>query len=335
MKLSKTDYRSFLSALKQEIITARQKAYQTVNRQLVELYWSIGKGVFEKIELSHWGEGIIEALSKDLERTFPDMRGFSAQNLWRMKQLYGAYKDDEKLSTLLRELSWSHNVLILNRTNTPEEKEFYLKTCVRERWSFRELERQIDSSLFERFMLSKKVNKIVPHSKEGGALAHLKDEYVFDFLGLKDGFSEKDLRRAIVANLKDFFLEFGQYFILVGEERRIYVGGEDYFVDLLFYHRVLRCLVAVDLKIGKFKPEYAGKMQFYLSALDEKQKLADENPSVGLILCKSKNDEVVRIAVSKSAVPLKVAAYKTKLIDQKLLKARLHSLPAPEDAGRS
>ncbi|MEA3436587.1 MAG: PDDEXK nuclease domain-containing protein [Thermodesulfobacteriota bacterium] len=330
LAIKEKEYRIFLGRLKEEIISARQKAYQTINRQLVELYLRIGRGIYEKIEVSKWGEGIVEALAGDLHREFPDMKGFSKENLWRMKKLHEAYKDYPKLSTLLTELPWSHNILILNRTDSIEEKEFYLKSGIHEKWSFRELERQIDSSLFERYMISRKTDKLVPHTKEKDSLKHFKDEYVFDFLGLKDDFVEGDLRKAIVVNLKQFFLEFGKYFTFVNEEYRITVGGEDYKVDLLFYHRVLRCLVAVELKIGKFKPEYVGKMQFYLSALDEKVKLQEENPSVGLILCKSKDGEVVRIAVSRMVSPMKVATYKTKIIDQKLLKRKLHSLPLPE-----
>ena len=325
-----SEYRNFFIKLKDEIISARQRTYQTINKQLVELYLNIGKSIYEKVEIAKWGEGIIERLSYDLQREFPDMKGFSAQNLWRMKQLYETYKNNEKLSPLVRELSWTHNVIILHNTESMEEKEFYLKTCISERWSRRELERQIESSLFERFMLSRKTNKLVPHTKEKNVLAHFKDEYVLDFLGLKDEFSEKDLRKAIVQNLKQFILEFGKYFTFVGEEYKVSVGNENYKVDLLFYHRLLRCLVAVELKIGKFKPEYLGKMQFYLSALDEKEKINEENPSVGLILCKSKDDEVVRIAISKAVSPVKIATYRTKIIDRKLLKQKLHSLPLPE-----
>ncbi len=331
MKIKKDEYKVFLNRLKEDIVLARQKVYQTVNRQLVELYVRIGKGIYEKVEVSKWGEGIVETLGKDLQGEFPDMKGFSVQNLWRMKQIYETYKDYSKLSPVVRELSWSHNVVILHQTQTIEEKEFYLKTCLKERWSRRELERQINSSLYERFMLSRKTDKLVPHTKEKSPLKHLKDEYIFDFLGLKDSFSEKDLRKAIVANLKQFFLEFGRYFAFVGEEHKITVGNEDYKVDLLFYHRLLRCLVAVELKIGKFKPEYVGKMQFYLAALDEKLKLKEENPSVGLILCKSKDEEVVRIAISRAVSPMKVATYRTKVIDKKLLKKKLHSLPSPEE----
>ncbi len=325
------EYRKFLGRLKEEIIAARQKAYQTVSKQLAELYIHIGKSIYEKIEVSKWGEGVVETLSKDLQKEFPDMKGFSVQNLWRMKQIYETYKDNPKLSPLVRELPWSHNAVILHQTQTMEEKEFYLRTCINEKWTRRELERQMESSLFERFMLSKKTDKLIAKSKENKLLAHFKDEYILDFLGLKDEFSEKDLRKAIIQNLKQFFLEFGRYFTFVGDEYKLTVGNEDYKVDLLFYHRFLRCLVAVELKIGKFKPEYIGKMQFYLSALDEKMKIKDENPSVGLILCKSKEEEVVRIAMSKSLSPMKVATYRTKIIDRKLLQKKLHSLPLPED----
>jgi len=258
------------------------------------------------------------------------MKGFSREDLWRMKKLHETYRNYPILSPLVTELSWTHNLIILFKSRTIEGKEFYLKTCINEKWSKRELERQIDSSLFERFMLSRKTDKLVPHTKEKNMLMHFKDDYVFDFLGLKEGFAEKDLRKAIVENLRDFFLEFGKHFTFVGSEYRLTVDYEDFKIDLLFYHRLLKCLVAVELKMGNFKPEYIGKMQFYLAALDEKLKLKDENPSVGLILCKSKNEEVVRMTLSKNISPIKVAAYKTKIIDKKLLEKKLHSLPWPE-----
>ncbi|PIV52631.1 MAG: DUF1016 domain-containing protein [Elusimicrobia bacterium CG_4_10_14_0_8_um_filter_37_32] len=331
VKINKNEYISLLTKLKQEIVSARQKAYQTANRQLVELYFNIGRSIYEKVEISKWGEGIIEKLSSDLQREFPDMRGLSSQNLWRMKQIYESYKDNEKLSPLVRELSWTNNIIILHNTKTIEEKEFYIKTCLNEQWSKRELERQVESSLYERYMLSRKTDKLVPHTKEKDKTTLFKDEYLLDFLGLKDNFSEKDLQKAIIANLKQFFLEFGKHFTFVGEEYKVIVGGQDFKVDLLFFHRVLKCLVAVELKIGEFKPEYIGKMQFYLTGLDEQNKLKDENPSVGLILCKSKNDEVVRVAISRALSPMKIAIYRTKIIDRKLLKKKLHSLPIPEN----
>jgi len=328
-EIRKREYWVFLARLKQEIQLTRKNAYQAVNRQLVELYLSIGKTIYEKVEISRWGTGIIERLAQDLKREVPDMRGLSARNLWEMKKLYETYRDCQKLQPLVAELTWSHNLVIVHRTTSIEERGFYIKTCLNEKWSRRELERQIDSSLYERFILSRKTTKLIPHTKEKNALVHFKDEHVFDFLGLKDDFAEKDLRKAIVANLRQFFLEFGKYLTFVGDEYRITVGNDDYKVDLLFYHRPLRCFVAVELKIGGFRPEYIGKMQFYLTALDEKVKLKEENPSVGLILCKSKDEDVVRMTVSKSISPIKVAAYKTKIIDKKLLERKLHSLPVP------
>ena len=327
---SNTEYKNFLKQLVTQITHSRHEVYQTINRKLVDIYLYIGKSIYEKVELAKWGEGIVQKLSADLQKKFPDMKGFSAQNLWRMKELYETYKDNEKLSTLSRVLPWSHNVLILHQTSTYEEKEFYLKTCIAEMWSYRELQRQIDSSLYERFMLSRKTDHLIPKTKSKDQLSHFKDEYVLDFLGLKDDFSEKDLRKAIIQNLKHFFLEFGKYFTFVGEEFSVAVGKENFRIDLLFYHRLLHCLVAVDLKIGKFKPEYLGKMQFYLSALDEKVKLDEENPSVGLILCKSKDEDVVRIAMSKAISPMKVSIYRTKIIDRKLLQQKLQSLPFPD-----
>ena len=328
--IRKREYGVFLAVLKEQIRSARKKAYQTVNRQLVELYLCLGEAIYEKVEISRWGAGIVERLARDLQMEFPDMRGLSARNLWEMKKMHETYRNWQKLQPLVAELSWSHNLAILHKTTSIEEKEFYLKTALSERWSRRELERHIDSSLYERFMLSRKTDKLIPHTKEKNTLVHFKDEYVFDFLGLKDSFAEKELRKAIMANLRQFFLEFGKHFTFVGDEYRITVGDDDYKVDLLFYHRLLRCFVAVELKIGEFKPEYIGKMQFYLAALDEKIKLKEENPSVGLILCKSKNEDVVRMTVSKSILPIKVAAYKTKIINKRLLQQKLHSLPLLE-----
>ena len=200
----------------------------------------------KKIEVSRWGEGIVETLAKDLQRAFPDMRGFSAQNLWRMKQIYETYKDREKLSTLLRELPWSHNVLIVHHTSSIEEKEFYIKICISERWSFRELQRQIESSLYERFMLSKKADKLIPHTKEKGFLAHFKDEYVFDFLGLKDNFTEGNLRKAILGNLKQFFLEFGRYFTFIGEEQKRLLIRNCLRKNYILFH----CLRSILMKIS-------------------------------------------------------------------------------------
>lgn len=326
-KMSK-DYVGLLKDIKTRIREAQYAALTAVNRELIALYWDIGKMIVGRQRGNTWGKAVVVRLAEDLQKEFPEIRGFSSPNLWRMRQFYESYRHSEKLSTLSRELPWFHNVAILNKTSTEAEREFYLRTSIEERWSFRELERQIDTSLFERTRYAKKPLVRSGRTSASDALKHFKAEYVLDFLGMEDPYEEKELRKAILGKLRDFFLEIGRHFTLAGEEYRLSVGGEDYFVDLLFFHRLLRCFVAVELKIGGFKPEYVGKMQFYLSALDETTKLEQENPSVGIILCKSKNDEVVRIAVGKTASPIKVATYKTKLIDRKLLKQKLHSLPS-------
>ena len=240
-----------------------------------------------------------------------------------MKQFYETYKDDEKLSTLSRELSWSNNCIIFSREKTSEEREFYLKIAKNERYSARELERQIDSSLFERVAISdtKKALGLIP---SGENLNFIRDNYMLEFLSLPEGFKEKDLRKQIVSNLKQFILEFGKDFVFVGEEYRVQVGNEDFYIDLVFFHRELSCLVAFELKIDKFKPEYIGKMDFYLEALDRDVKKIKENPSIGVILCADKDDDVVEYALSRNISPTLVAEYKTKLIDKNILRRKLH-----------
>ncbi len=321
-------YEKLLRDIKARILAAQHAALKAVNKELVALYWDIGKMIVERQKDDGWGKAVVVKLADDLQKEFPDTRGFSVSNLWRMRQFFESYRRNEKLATLSRELPWFHNVIILQKTETDEAREFYLKACIHGGWSFRELEHQISVSFFERDILSRKSGQLRRRHGTRGILAHFKDEYILDFLNVKDPRGERELRKAILNKLKDFFLEFGRHFTLAGEEYRLSVGGEDYFVDLLFFHRLLRCFVAVELKIGGFKPEYVGKTQFYLSVLDETAKLQHENPSVGIILCKSKNDEVVRIAVSKAVSPIKVAIYKTKLINKKLLKQKLHSLPS-------
>jgi len=322
-------YSRFFKAIKEEIHKRRHKAFQTVNQELISLYWEIGKRIVEKQEKSNWGEAIIENLAQDLRVAFPDTKGFSERNLWNMRQYFLSYRNLLNLQTLSAEISWSNNLLILEQAVNDQEKEFYLKLCIKERWSFRELERQLDTNLFTRYLGSKKTSKALP-AKGTDSLAPFKDHYMLDFLGLKQIHSEEKLRKAILVNLRDFFLEFGKNFSFIGSEYPLRIGKDTFEIDLLFYHRELRCLVPVELKIGGFKPEYIGKMQFYLGALDEKLKLAHEKPSVGLILCKSKNDETVRIAISQAARKIGVATYQSKLPDTKLLAQKLHQLPIPK-----
>lgn len=311
---------------------AKANAFHAVNVHLIDLYWEIGRFISEKIQNSDWGEGIVNNLSDYLKRTEPEMKGFSAQNLWRMKQFYETYYQNKKLSALLRELNWTNNLIIISKATTEKEREFYIKLTIKEKLSSRELERQIDSAFFERIMLSNK--NLSPKVREIHPDAHLifKDNYVFDFLALPKKHSEEDLRKAIIENLKDFILEFGKDFSFVGEEYRLQVGQKDYFVDLLFFNRGLQCLVAIDLKINDFKPEYLGKLEFYLEALDRDVKKDHEKPSVGIILCKNKDKKVVEYALSRSVSPALVSKYETSLFDKKLLEQKLdefYSLAEP------
>lgn len=305
------------------IYSAREKAILSVNKELIELYWNIGSYISLKVTDSEWGMSVVKNLSDYIYGKLPDVKGFSSQNLWRMKQFYETYCEKTKLSSLLRELSWTNNLMILSKTTSDEEREFYLKLAIQERYSSRELERQIDSGIYERVMLSDKNLSAVMREIHPKSTEVFRDNYVLDFLSLPKSHYEKDLRKKIVAHLKEFILEFGKDFAFVGEEFRVSVGNKDFYVDLLFYHRGLQCLVAIDLKITDFKPEYLGKMEFYLESLDRDIKKEHEKPSVGIILCKSKDTQIVEYALSRTVSPTMIAKYETELIDKKILENKL------------
>ncbi len=318
MKLEKQ-----FTEIHQLINEAKAKAFRAVNTELINLYWEIGKYISNKIANQEWGKGVVKNLSDYLNKTEPDLKGFSSQNLWRMKQFYEAYHTNQKLSPLVREISWTNNMIILSKAKTEKEREFYIRLTIKERLSKRELERQIDSAIFERVILSEEKLSPVVREIHPSANQAFKDNYILDFLSLPKKFSEKNLRKSIIQNLKNFILEFGKDFAFVGEEYRIQVGKKDFYIDLVFYHRDLQCLVAIDLKITDFKPEYLGKMEFYLEALNRDVKKEHEKPSVGLILCKSKDSKIVEYALSRNLSPTLISQYETKLIDKKLLENKL------------
>ena len=264
-----------------------------------------------------------------MKREYPTMKGFTRRGIYRMKQFYETYKDNEIVSTLLTQISWSNNVIILSSTNSMEEKEFYIRMCIKNNYSARELDRQISSGYFQRYMLSDgKANQSLTQTtgEEDYPNTRILDTYSLEFLDLPKNYSEKDLKKSIISNMKDFILEIGKDFTYVGEEYRVQVGNEDFYIDLLFYNRTLSCLVAFELKIGKFKPEYISKMDFYLEALDRQERKENENPSVGVILCASKDEQVVEYAMSRTMSPTMVAQYTLKLIDKKLLENKLKEI---------
>lgn len=306
------------------IDNAHARALKAVNSELINMYWEIGAYVSHKVKKGGWGKSIVEEFSGFLQNHYPTLKGFSPQNIWRMKQFYETYHENEKLSPLVREISWTSNLIIMSGCKTDEAREFYLRLCITNRYTKRELERQIGSMLYERTMISNEKHKELIGSNSG--LASLRDSYVLEFLDLGESYKEKDLRKQIVSNLKNFILEFGHDFTFMGEEYRVQVGNTDFFIDLLFYNRSLCCLVAVELKIDVFRPEHLGQLNFYLEALDRDVKKENENPSVGLILCTSKDDTVVEYALSRTLSPTMVADYALHLPDKAALQNKLREL---------
>ena len=276
---------------------ARLRAYQAMNTEVVGLYWRLGEYISGKLATAEWGEGVVAKLSQHLARVMPGRRGFSVQNLWRMRQLFDTYRGDKKLSPLVRDLPWTHNLIILSQAKRPEEREFYLRMAVQQRWGKRELERQFRLGTFERAVLAPpKVSAALTQIHGETAAAAFKDSYALEFLGLPAGHTEADLHRGLLAQLRDFLIELGRDFCFVGSEFPVQVGRQDFALDLLFFHRALNCLVAIELKVERFEPEHLGKLNFYLEALDRDVRKPHENPAIGVLLCASRDSEVVEYA---------------------------------------
>ena len=303
---------------------AKYKAFKAVNSQLIDLYWEIGKYIHQRIESEGWGNSTIQQLAEYIQHQEAGIRGFSDKNLWRMKQFFETYNDFPKLSSMLREISWTHNLAIFSKCKTTEEREFYLLLCKKENYTVKELDRQIESSLYERVVVGNKKLSSLMRELPTSAEKVFKETYVLEFLNLPEPYNERDLQKQLIQQMKKFILELGKDFLFMGEEYRLQVGNKDFASDLLFYHRGLQCLVAFELKTVEFEPEHLGKINFYLEALDRDVKKPHENPSIGIILCKSKNEEVVEYAMSRNMSPLLVSQYTTALPDRKLLQTKLH-----------
>lgn len=307
----------------------KNNAYRKVNEELILLYLDVGKYLYELIENSNYGDKIIVKATKFMKDNYPTIKGFNKKNLHRMVQFYKTYKEAEKVSALLTQLSWTNNLLIMSATKTKEEREFYLKLAIKENYSSRELERQLQSAYYERYMLSGN-NTLPRQTKLVGEDNYLNtrilDTYSLEFLDLPKEFSENDFKKAIIKNMKDFILEVGKDFAFISDEYRIQVGNHDFYIDLLFYNRDLSCLVAFELKLGEFKAEYVGKINLYLEALDNDIKKSQENPSVGVILCSSKDEDVVEYSLSKNMSKTLISEYKLKLPDKKLLELKLKEM---------
>jgi predicted nuclease of restriction endonuclease-like (RecB) superfamily len=306
------------------IQSARRQAMQAVNTQLIELYWQVGAYISRKLENAEWGDSVVGQLAVHLAETQPGLRGFTRSNLFRMRQFYEIYCAEEKVAPLARQLSWSHNVIIFGQSKRPEEREFYLRMAVQEKWSKRELERQFKTALFERSVTQPAKVSAVLKQTHPCALELFRDAYMVEFLDLPGAHAETDLHRGLLGRLKQFLSELGRDFCFVGSEYPLQVGGRDFALDLLFFHRGLNCLVAIELKVGRFEPEYLGKLGFYLEALDREERKPHENPAIGVLLCASKEDEVVEYALNRSLSPALIAEYQVQLPDKQLLQAKLH-----------
>ena len=314
-----------------ELIESRKNnAYRKVNEEMILLYLDVGKYLYDLQKDSQYGDKITTKAAEYMKNNYPNIKGFTKRNIERMVQFYKTYKDDEIATTLLTQLNWSSNMLILSNTKTKEERHFYLKLAIKENYSVRELNRQLQSLYYERYMLSSgkttKSTKKLINEEDDFPNTRILDTYSLEFLDLPNEFSEKDLKKSIIKNLKDFILEIGRDFTFIGDEYRVQVGNRDYFIDLLFYSRQLSCLVAFELKLGEFIPEYIGKMNLYLEALDRDVKKENENPSVGIILCSSKNKDVVEYSMSKNISQTMISEYKLKLIDKKILEDKLREV---------
>lgn len=306
------------------IENAKGRALKAVNAELINMYWEVGEYLSKLCAESSFGDKVVDEVADYIAEANPTIKGFNRRGLYRMRQFYETYKDDEFVTPLVTQISWTNHLLIMSKSKTKEERDFYIALAAKEHYSKRELERQLDSSYYERYMLSS--GKQLPELVQQTVRNTILDTYVLEFLDLPEQFSERNFRKAIIQNLKQFILEFGKDFTFIGEEYRVQVGGQDFFIDLLFYNRALSCLVPIELKIGKFKPEHIGQINFYLEALDRDVKKPNENPSVGLILCASKDDAVVEYALSRSMSPTLVSDYTLCLPDKQILKDKLQEL---------
>jgi predicted nuclease of restriction endonuclease-like (RecB) superfamily len=326
------NYRSLLVEVKHRIRSAQYEALKAVNRELMTLYWDIGKAIVSRQEVAGWGKSVVEQLAQDLQAEFFGIGGFSARNIWNMRNFYVTYHSNEKLQPLVAEIGWTHNLVILEKCKDDLEREFYIRMTQKFGWTKNVLIHQIENKTYEKTLLNQtNFDQTLTEEIRDQAKLAIKDEYIFDFLELAHEHSERQLEKAILTKVEPFLQEMGGMFTFVGSQYRLEISDEEYFIDLLLYHRSLKCLVAVELKIGKFLPEYVGKMQFYLAALDDRVRLQGENAAIGIILCKSKDRTIVEYALRQSNQAIGVATY--QIVSSVPLELQ-GQLPAPEQVAR-
>ena len=303
-------YGELLGEIKTRIRTAQYEALKAVNKDLISLYWNIGKLIVEKQQGETWGYSVVERLAADIRAEFIGIRGFSARNVWYMRDFYSAYSNSQKLQPLVAEIGWSHNVVIFEKCKDDLEREFYIRMTKARGWTKNVLIHQIENQAYQKTLTSQtNFDQTLPAPMQSQLALAIKDEYLFDFLELGDEYSERQLETALLARIEPFLQQMGGVFAFLGSQYRLQVSDQEYFIDILLYHRRLKCLVALELKIGAFLPEYVGKMQFYLAVLDDTVRMPDENPSIGILLCKSKDRTIVEYALRESKKPMGVSTY--------------------------
>ena len=300
-----------------------------VNKTLISLYWGIGQEIYNQQQEKGWGKNIVEILANELKKEFPDVKGFSSSNLWRMRNFYVTYSNTENLAPLVREISWTKNIAIMEKCKEQLEREFYIKMTRKYGWTKDVLINHIENKSYEKYLINQtNFDDTLPQQYVSQAKLAVKDEYVFDFMELSEQHSERELEENLISNMKSFLEEMGGNFAFMGSQYHLNVGGDDFYIDLLLYHRTLKSLIAIELKIGEFKPDFVGQLQFYLTALDKQVKLEHENPSIGIIICKNKNRTVVEYALNNSSKPIGVATYQ---IRDSLPEQMKDLLPSPEE----
>lgn len=327
--LEKTHFHDFVSEIKSTIREAQLAALRVVNKHLIELYLNIGKMIVERQKEHGWGKSVVEKLSKELQKEFPNQQGFSTRNLWRMRDFYSNVSSKEFLPPLVAEISWTKNIVIFEKCKDDLQREFYLRATKKFGWSKNVLIHQIENQSYEKYLTNQtSFDQTLPEEIRMQAKLAVKDKYTFDFLELAEEHSEYELEQSILKNIRAFLIEMGGDFSFIGNQYRIKVGDNDYSIDLLLFHRRLRSLIAIELKIGAFEPEHKGKMEFYLTALNEQMKYPEENDAIGIVICKTKDTTVVEYALKSAGHPIGVATY---TMTQSLPKGFEGLLPSPEE----
>lgn len=326
-------YEPLVNDLKLLINKKQYHVLKMINAETINLYWEIGEEIYKQQEQNGWGKSIVQVLSKELQKEFPGAKGYSAANLWRMRNFYLTYRDSEKLAPLVREISWSNNIIIMEKCKDDLQREFYIQMTKRYGWTKRVLTNFIEAQTYEKYLLNQtNFDLTLTEERRVQAKLAVKDEYTFDFAELSPEYSEHELEMQLVNNIRSFLIEMGGdftfNFTFIGNQYHLMIGSRDLYIDLLLFHRRLRSLIAIELKIGEFEAEYAGKMQMYLTALDEQVKLPDENPSIGIIICKSKDKMYVEYALKQINAPIGVATYQLRNTLPEEMKAML---PEPEE----